>query len=127
MVSVIFYRFNWKRDDDFDDGLSTHAAAPPTLNFGLLNVRGTYNAANVASAQLAMYKIYSIAAIRSALKYANKAYNNGTFQEKYLAEGWAYWRSASGHLGVFEIWSFLGWIWLFVDGEFSWIFGHMSG
>eukprot|EP00435_Cladocopium_sp_Y103_P023360 s182_g5.t1 len=90
------YEFNWKRDDDFDDGLSTHAAAPPALNFGLLNVRGTYNAANVASAQLAMYKIYSIAAIRSALKYANKAYNNGMFQEKYLAEGWAYWRSASG-------------------------------
>lgn len=94
------YEFNWKRDDDFDDGLSTHAAAPPTLNFGLLNVRGTYNAANVASAQLAMYKIYSIAAIRSALKYANKAYNNGTFQEKYLAEGWAYWRSASGYIST---------------------------
>ena len=45
-----------------------------------------------------MYKIYSIAAIRSALKYANKAHNDGTFQEKYLAEGWAYWRSASGKL-----------------------------
>ena len=95
------HRFNWKRDDDFDDGLSTHAAAPPILNLGLLNVRGSYDAAKVASAQLAMYKIYAIAAIRSALKYANKAYNDGTFQEKYLAEGWAYWRSASGHLRGF--------------------------
>jgi len=94
------YEFNWKRDDDFPDGVSTQQAAPTILNYGLLNLRGTYNADEVAGAQLGMYKIYSIAAIRSALKYAYKAHNDGTFQEKYLAEGWAYWRSASGYMST---------------------------
>jgi len=94
------YEFNWKRDVDFSDGTQTQEASVPILNYGLINLRGTYNEANVASAQLAMYKIYSIAAIRSALKYANKAHNDGTFQEKYLAEGWAYWRSASGYMST---------------------------
>eukprot|EP00438_Fugacium_kawagutii_P009585 Skav215543 [mRNA] locus=scaffold4176:61190:63425:- [translate_table: standard] len=96
------YEFNWKRDADFPDStISTQQASVGALNYGLINLRGTYNAAAVESAQLAMYKIYSIAAIRSALKYSNKARDsNGDLVEKYLAEGWAYWRSASGTLGA---------------------------
>ena len=94
------YEFNWKRDSDFPEGISTHTEAIPLLNFGLMNVRGSYNATNVQAAQLAMYKILSIAAIRSAIKYGWKAYGDGSFQEKYLAEGWAYWRSASGYIST---------------------------
>eukprot|EP00438_Fugacium_kawagutii_P027124 Skav225187 [mRNA] locus=scaffold3065:22022:31600:+ [translate_table: standard] len=96
------YEFNWKRDNDFPDStISTQQASVGALNYGLINLRGTYNAAAVESAQLAMYKIYSIAAIRSALKYSNKARDsNGNLVEKYLAEGWAYWRSASGYMST---------------------------
>eukprot|EP00931_Biecheleriopsis_adriatica_P112078 TRINITY_DN865_c0_g1_i1.p1 TRINITY_DN865_c0_g1~~TRINITY_DN865_c0_g1_i1.p1 ORF type:complete len:430 (+),score=101.12 TRINITY_DN865_c0_g1_i1:117-1406(+) len=95
------YEFNWKRDSDFPQGTQTHVAAIPILNSGLINLRGSdYNANNVAAAETAMYKIFSIAAIRSAIKYSWKAYNNGNFQEKYLAEGWAYWRSASGYIST---------------------------
>jgi len=93
------YEFNWKRDADFPDGLVTHQAAVKILNYGLLNIRGDdYDADNLAEAQTGMYKILSIAAIRSAIKYSYKAYNSGTLSEKYLAEGWAYWRSASGYI-----------------------------
>ena len=45
-------RFNWKRDVDFPDGTQTQEASVPILNYGLINLRGTYNAASVASAQL---------------------------------------------------------------------------
>jgi len=92
------YEFNWKRDSDFTDGTALHTKAIPIFNKGLINMRGTYNSANVATAQTNMYRILSIAAIRSAIKYSAKAYNNGTFQSKYIAEGWAYWRSASGYM-----------------------------
>jgi len=89
------YEFNWKRDMDFPDGTNTHTEAVKIFNFGLLNLRGSdYNAANAVAAQNAIYKIYAIAAIRSAIKYSKKASSN----LKYLAEGWAYWRSASGHI-----------------------------
>ena len=97
------YEFNWKRDVDFPDGTSTHTEAVPILNYGLINLRGdAYNATSVKAAELAMYKIFSIAAIRSAIKYAWKAYNGGTMEPKYLAEGWAYWRSASGYMSTFN-------------------------
>ncbi|CAE7595867.1 unnamed protein product [Symbiodinium natans] len=96
------YEFNWKRDFDYPDGVNTHQASIPILNYGLINVRGSYNATNVKAAELAMYKIFSIAAIRSAIKYADKAYNGGTMEPKYLAEGWAYWRSASGYMSNFN-------------------------
>jgi hypothetical protein len=93
------YEFNWKRDVDFPDGLETHKAAVKILNYGLLNIRGDgYNAGNLAEAQTGMYKIFAITAIRSAIKYSYKAYNDGTLAEKYLAEGSAYWRSASGYI-----------------------------
>jgi hypothetical protein len=94
------YEFAWKRDSDYPAGTVLHTAALPIFNYGLINLRGTYNQANVATAQKAIYKIISIAAIRSAIKYAAKAYNNGTFVSKYVAEGWAYWRSASGYLST---------------------------
>jgi len=95
------YEFNWKRDDDFPLGVKTHTSAIPILNHGLLSLRGSaYIASAVAAAQTAMYKIFSIAAIRSAIKYSSKAHNGGNFQEKYLAEGWAYWRSASGYIST---------------------------
>ena len=97
------YEFNWKRDVDFPDGISTHTQAVPILNYGLINLRGdAYNASNVKEAESAMYKVFSIAAIRSAIKYAWKAYNDGTMEPKYLAEGWAYWRSASGYMSTFN-------------------------
>ncbi|CAK9100257.1 Pentatricopeptide repeat-containing protein [Durusdinium trenchii] len=93
------YEFNWKRDFDFPDGTSTHTEAIPILNYGLLNIRGgDYNATNLAAAQMAIYKIIAINAIRSAIKYSNRAYNGGDFQPKYLAEGWAYWKTGSGYL-----------------------------
>merc|ERR1719188_2345706 len=68
------YEFNWKRDADFPDGISTHTEAVPILNLGLKSLRGTdYSADKVAAAQAAMYKVFSIAAIRSAIKYSWKA------------------------------------------------------
>ena len=97
------YEFNWKRDFDYPDGTNTHAEAVKILNYGLINLRGdAYNADNVKAAELGMYKIFSIAAIRSAIKYAYKANNTGTMVPKYLAEGWAYWRSASGYMSTFD-------------------------
>ena len=97
------YEFNWKRDFDYPDGTNTHAEAVKILNYGLINLRGAaYNGDNVKAAELGMYKIFSIAAIRSAIKYADKAYNGGTMEPKYLAEGWAYWRSASGYMSTFN-------------------------
>jgi len=100
------YEFNWKRDADFPDGVSTHEMAIPILNEGLLSLRSSsYDAAKVERAQTAMYKIFAIAAIRSALKYSKKAHDggeNGAFSEKYLAEGWAYWRSASGWMSTVD-------------------------
>jgi len=92
------YEFNWKRDTDFI-GEDTHSKAIPILNYGLTNARGTgYNEANLKKAETAMYKIFAIAAIRSALKYSWKAYGGGTkgFQDKYLAEAYMYWHSAAG-------------------------------
>lgn len=87
------YEFNWKRDLDFPDGANTHTAAVKIFNYGLLNLRGAaYNANAAEEAQEAIYKVYAIAAIRSAIKYSKKASSD----LKYLAEGWAYWRSASG-------------------------------
>lgn len=95
------YEFNWKRDFDFPDGTSTHTEAIPILNYGLLNIRGgDYNATNLAAAQMAIYKIIAINAIRSAIKYSNRAYNGGDFQPKYLAEGWAYWKTGSGYIAT---------------------------
>jgi len=95
------YEFNWKRDTDFPGGVSTHTQAIPILNYGLLNVRGTgYSDTNVKAAQTAMYKVFAIAAIRSALKYSWKAYGGGTFSDKDLAEGAAYWRSAAGYISA---------------------------
>jgi len=89
------YEFNWKRDLDFPDGENTHTAAVKIFNFGLHNVLGhKYDAANAAAAEEQIYKIYAIAAIRSAIKYSKKASSS----HKYLAEGWAYWRSASGYI-----------------------------
>merc|ERR1711971_182697 len=89
------YEFNWKRDLDFPDGTDTHTEAPKIFNFGLLNLRGDgYNAVNADKAQTAVYKLYAIAAIRSAIKYSKKAASDG----KYVAEGWAYWRSGSGYI-----------------------------
>ena len=82
------------RDADFPDGISTHAEAVPILNSGLGGLRGTYDAQAVSDAQLSLYKIMSIAAIRSAIKYSWKA----TQDEKYVAEGAMYWRFASGYI-----------------------------
>merc|ERR1711972_435892 len=97
------YEFNWKRDKDYPEGTSIHAEAIPILNAGLAYSRGSsYSSDKVLQAQTAMYKIFSIAAIRSAIKYSWKAYNGGAFQEKYLAEGWAYWRSASGYISTVD-------------------------
>lgn len=49
-------RFNWKRDNDFPDStISTHQASVGALNYGLINLRGTYNAAEVESAQLVLW------------------------------------------------------------------------
>jgi hypothetical protein len=93
------YEFLWKRDKDFPAGTALHTVSVPILNYGLLNIR-TYDANNLASAQLAMYKIFAIGAIRSALKYSWKAYGGGTYSDKYHAEGWAYWRSASGYIAT---------------------------
>merc|ERR1712032_805058 len=95
------YEFNWKRDADFPDGDNTHERAIKVLNHGLINIRkGSYVAAAVGDAQNTMYKILSIAAIRSAIKYSAKAHGKGTFSQKYMAEGFAYWRSASGYLST---------------------------
>jgi len=89
------YEFNWKRDLDFPNGTNTHTEAVKIFNFGLLNLRGdAYDATNAEAAEKAIYKIYAIAAIRSAIKYSKKA----SSQLKYVAEGWAYWRSASGYI-----------------------------
>merc|ERR1711920_934962 len=78
------YEFVWKRDNDFPDGTQTHMSAVAILNYGLINTRGSgYNAQNVNMAQTAMYKIMSIAAVRSAIKYSWKAYGGGTFVDKY--------------------------------------------
>jgi hypothetical protein len=93
------YEFLWKRDKDFPDGTELHTVSVPILNYGLLNIR-TYDATNLASAQKAMYKIFAMGAIRSALKYSCKAYGGGTYSDKYHAEGWAYWRSASGYIAT---------------------------
>jgi len=95
------WEFNWKRDADYPDGVITHAHAMPIFNHGLLNIR-TYNAQALAGAQTEIYKIYAITAIRSAIKYGWKAYNGGTMEPKYLAEGAMYWRSASGYLSTFN-------------------------
>jgi hypothetical protein len=94
--SVLYspYEFMWKRDDDFPDGTSTHTEAVPILNSGLGGLRGTYNEQAVSDAQLSLYKIMSIAAIRSAIKYSWKAVSH----EKYVAEGAMYWRFASGYI-----------------------------
>jgi len=93
------YEFAWKRDTDFPQGTSMHTASVPIFNYGLINCRGSdYNAANLAAAQLGIYKIIAVTAIRSAIKYSWKAYNNGTFKDYYLAEGWAYWRTGSGYI-----------------------------
>jgi len=95
------YEFNWKRDKDFPGGTAIHTAAIPIMNYGLINLRGSaYNAANVQSAQTAMYKIFSIAAIRAVIKYSWTARGDGTLNEEFLAEGWAYWRSASGYIST---------------------------
>lgn len=95
------YEFNWKRDRDFPTGISTHTEAVPILNYGLKAIRANvYFSASVLEAERAMYKLYSIAAIRSAIKYGWKAYGDGTFSDNYLAEGSIYWRSASGYLST---------------------------
>lgn len=92
------YEFIWKRDIDFPAGTQLHTVSVPILNYGLLNIR-TYDATALANAQTAMYKIFAIGAIRSALKYSWKAYDtDGAYSDKYHAEGWAYWRSASGYI-----------------------------
>jgi hypothetical protein len=94
------YEFAWKRDKDFPDGLMAHTRSVPVLNYGLLNIR-SYNAANLLLAQDAMYDIIAITAIRSAIKYAQKAAKGGSnsgYSDKYHAEGWAYWRSGSGYI-----------------------------
>jgi hypothetical protein len=94
------YEFAWKRDKDFPNGDSCHTKSLPIFNYGLINTRGSSaNAANVQTAQLNMYKIIAITAIRSALKYSWKAsVASGSYSEKYHAEGWAYWRSGSGYI-----------------------------
>eukprot|EP00930_Biecheleria_cincta_P061188 TRINITY_DN46748_c0_g1_i1.p1 TRINITY_DN46748_c0_g1~~TRINITY_DN46748_c0_g1_i1.p1 ORF type:complete len:432 (-),score=87.68 TRINITY_DN46748_c0_g1_i1:244-1539(-) len=89
------YEFHWKRDLDFPDSTNGHTAAPKIFNFGLLNLRGNgYNATNAAAAEREIYKLSAIAAIRSAIKYSKTASED----LNYLAEGWAYWRSASGYI-----------------------------
>jgi hypothetical protein len=97
------YEFLWKRDIDFPTGTQGHTESIPILNYGLLNIR-TYSATNLAAAQLGMYKIMAIGAIRSALKYSWKAYGGtgGSYSDKYHAEGWAYWRSASGYIATID-------------------------
>jgi len=95
------YEFAWKRDTDFPLGLNVHAGSLPVFNYGLINLRGTYDATKVAAAQTTIYKMIAITAIRSAIKYSYKAAkggSNGGFSDKYLAEGWAYWRSGSGYI-----------------------------
>lgn len=93
----------WKRDGDFPGGTQAHTSAIKILNYGLTNSRGSdYNADNFNAAQTAMYKIMAITAIRSAIKYSWKAYGGGTFVDKYLAEGWSYWRSASGYISTVD-------------------------
>jgi len=97
------YEFNWKRDKDFPDGLKTHESAVKVLNHGLLNIRGSdYDQAELQKATTTMHKLLSIAAIRSAIKYAAKARNNSdtTVVDYYIAEGAMYWRSASGYLST---------------------------
>lgn len=91
------YEFMWKRDKDFPDGEATHETMVPILNYGLLNIR-TYNATNLVAAQTDLYRLMAIAAIRSALKYSWKAGPgaDNQYSDKYHAEGWAYWRFASG-------------------------------
>jgi len=88
------YEFSWKRDADFPDGTSAHTETPPIFNSGLEALRGTYVAQTVDDAQQAMYKVFAIAAIRSAIKYSSKATGN----EKYVAEGAMYWRFGSGYI-----------------------------
>lgn len=79
---------NWKRDADFPDGVITHAHAVTIFNHGLVNLRGiSHDDAKVNEAQSHAYKIYAITAIRSAIQYSWKAYSDGTFSDKYLAEG----------------------------------------
>lgn len=90
------YEFSWKRDKDFPEGDSTHTVAVPIFNSGLTGLRGTYDAQAVADAQESIYKIMSITAIRSAIKYSYKA----TLDEKYVAEGGMYWRFASGYIAT---------------------------
>jgi len=51
---------------------------------------------NVMAAQTTMYKIFAINAIRSAIKYSWKA----TDKEYYVAEGSAYWHTASGYIST---------------------------
>ena len=56
------------------------------MNYGLLNLRGPgYTTIKVQEVQTAMYKIFGIAAIRSAIKYVWKAYGYRVFSEKHLA------------------------------------------
>jgi hypothetical protein len=96
------YEFAWKRDTDFPSGFQVHTKSLPVFNYGLKNIRdGNYNANNLAAAQTAIYKMIAITAIRSAVKYSYKAAKGGSsngFSDKYLAEGWAYWRVGSGYL-----------------------------
>jgi len=96
------YEFAWKRDTDFPKGLSVHTRSIPVFNYGLINIRGTnYKANELADAQTAIYKMIAITAMRSAIKYSYKAAKGGSgsgFSDKYLAEGWAYWRSGSGYI-----------------------------